>query len=130
MSVLGVAVDLGMYAVPLWSALLAQVLAIVVLVAAARVRGPVLVGAGLLGTVALVTALANDWLGAAALLVLSILAAAASLRGPQPARIAGDVLLTPAAAGLTWTVLHLADGAVAVWWAVPAVVLAGLAAVT
>jgi hypothetical protein len=131
LTVLAAAVAPGLYAVPLWSALVPQGLAIVVLLAAARVRGQVpLAGAALLGAVALGTALANDWLGAAALLVLVVVALTASLRGPRPARIAGDVLLAPAAAGLTWSVLHLADGPVAVWWAVPVVVLAGLAAVT
>ena len=74
-----------MYAVPLWSALLPQVLAIVVLVAAARVRGPVPWSVpGCSGPSPSSRRWRTTGWARAALLVLSILAAAASPVGRSP----------------------------------------------
>lgn len=81
-------------------------------------------GAGL----ALAAALANDWLTAGVLAVLTVVAVAAEVLGPRRLHDVGALLAPLTGAGLLWTLGHLA-GMETAWRALPVLVVLGLAVI-
>jgi hypothetical protein len=120
----------ALYGVPLGVAVLALALGAAVLGAAALVTGRVAVGATAAATtvMAVVASLANEWATAVVLAMVLAGALVAERRPGTLASVTGLVSAPVAAAGLLWTLGHLA-GLPTVWLALPVVIVLGSAVV-